>query len=171
MTTASIYLPNMTRTMQDGSSLMLALESGMVLSYGHFNDGEIDAIGCKEGKAVDFNLQRCSSRLSSVMLNALRNTSDNFYVGIGCACMWHGKVFMKALQYLNISSNNPFTLDRAPNSDAEACMNTLPNLNFSLSSTKQSRLTTGTAFKNANYKFLKPRFINLFKTAIFIIQL
>ena len=155
--TRTTTIPNTKMSMADTGALLDALESGIAISYAHFNDGEINLIECPEGTLVDFGWQRCSPKISKIMMNALTNTADNFYLGLACVCMWKGVPFMRAMKYLNITHNLSYSLENAPHSDRESCPQHPIAMNFVNSTSSPNRLTVGTVFLNENYFEAKRR--------------
>jgi hypothetical protein len=111
----STRYPSASRTMQDLNILLTLLEMGIPFGFAHFNDGEIWLINvdnCDKDKATgqpvaDYGWQNCSTGLATAMKNALINTAPNFYVGIPCACEWHGTRTVVALEYLGLKPSKP----------------------------------------------------------------
>ena len=79
-------LPSATMSMNDLVPLLHALEIGLPFSFAHFNDGEITALHCREGRSTSKKKQPCSAALQSAMRQSLVDRADNFYVGAICPC-------------------------------------------------------------------------------------
>jgi len=76
-------LPKASNSMKDLNIILDLLKRGIPFGYSHFNDGEINAIhGCKEGESTDWGWQNCSSGLKKALVQSMRNTAPNFYIGI-----------------------------------------------------------------------------------------
>ena len=110
----SSSLPSATMSMNDLVPLLHALEIGLPFSFAHFNDGEITALHCREGRSTSKKKQPCSAALQNAMrqvfytfypsllylilscpklsypyltcLQSLVDRADNFYVGAICPC-------------------------------------------------------------------------------------
>ena len=76
-------LPKASNSMKDLNIILDLLKRGIPFGYSHFNDGEINAIyGCKEGESTDWGWQNCSSGLKRALVQSMRNTAPNFYIGL-----------------------------------------------------------------------------------------
>lgn len=157
-------LPNTTVEMGDVVLLMQALEDGIPFGYAHFNDGEIEAITCREGNDVDFGWQRCSNKLNSAMLNALTNPAPNFYVGIACLCAFRGIPYLKGLHHLGISHNLPINLHQAK-PDHENCPHESAKLDFGHSLLKPGRLTVATMWTDGNFEYAMKEMLRILNKA------
>jgi hypothetical protein len=156
---AAYEYPATTKTMEDGNIFLQLLNEGIPFGYAHFNDGEIRAINInncfmeKYGQlTTDYGWQNCSEALGNTMKEALINTAENFYVGIPCACEWHGERTQQALNYLDLSKNNP---PLTP----QCAVNQMKDLKFEGSVVAKpwlkDRLTTATVFINGNYDLMR----------------
>ena len=63
----SSSLPSATMSMNDLVPLLHALEIGIPFSFAHFNDGEITALHCREGRSTSKKKQPCSAALQNAM--------------------------------------------------------------------------------------------------------
>jgi hypothetical protein len=151
--------PVATRTVEDGNIFLKLLNEGIPFGYAHFNDGEIRAINIsncfmeKYGQlTTDYGWQNCSEALGKSMKEALINTAENFYVGIPCACEWHGERTQLTLDYLDLSKNNPPLT-------AQCGANQMKDLKFEGSTVAKpwlkDRMTSATAFINGNYEIMR----------------
>lgn len=155
-------MPSSTTTMNDLKIFLDLIKANISFGYAHFNDGEIWSIGdCPEGGETDWGWQNCSRKLSNAMLNALRTTAPQFYIGIPCLCEFHGDPYFKALKYLNITheaNNNP-PLKK------DVCPEKPPVLTFpseEMHPYLKERLSIATAFINGNFEIAKKSFKHIF---------
>lgn len=165
VTIGNSILPSMTMSMRDLPLLLTAIENSIPFGYAHFNDGEIEAMICKEGQETDWGWQKCSSKLSTVMLNALIHTAPNFYTGITCACEFWGRPFLLSTNFLNITHSLP-VFHNLPNNknDTITCPAVPIKLKF-LDVKQKDRLTVATIFINGNRDYAKKEIIRILKNA------
>ena len=110
----SSVLPAMNNSMKDLAQLLGALENNVPFGFAHFNDGELQALDCNDGKKTVFAwMQACTPALSTAMHAAMTRTAPNFYLGLPCNCEFRGRYFLRALQLLNVSHGLPYSYDDA----------------------------------------------------------
>jgi hypothetical protein len=159
--------------MKDLPLLLRALEDNQAFGYAHFNDGEMQALDCNEGRKTVFAwMQTCTPKLSYVMKMAMTHTAPSFYLGLPCNCEFRGRYYLKALHVLNITHNLPYTwedamLNRKVHNDDMACPAHPAVLQYPGESARfKGRITVAPLFINGNYLRAKKELIRILRRAI-----
>ena len=174
-------LPATNNTMKDVSLLLTALENNVPFGFAHFNDGELQALDCNDGKKTVFAwMQACTPALSAAMRAAMTRTAPNFYLGLPCNCEFRGRYFLKALQLLNVSHGLPYTYDdamhmrRGVHNDDTACPAVPTPLRHvhrgaataSGGASLVGRITVAPLFINGNYLRAKKELVRILTAAL-----
>ena len=160
-------LPATNNTMKDLPVILKALIDQIPFGFAHFNDGELQALDCNEGRKTVFSwMQTCTTNLSHAIYNALTHTAPNFYLGLPCNCEFRGRYFLKALHALNITHNLPYTLEdtmlsRGVHNDDTACPAIPAILTLPPDTNLRGRITVAPLFINGNYMHAKKELIRI----------
>ena len=144
-------LPQLRTSMNDIYDFLFALEKRINFAYSIFNDDELGAASCLQGKVADHGIGKwCSPKLQFAMTQALTNTSSSFFFGIPCFCEFPAE-FWRAMDLLGLTANG---LQRTNN----LCPSTAPRITASnqsdlSASARALQITVGTVWINGNYRF------------------